>query len=103
MAVSITGFRAYARLSDPAFSEDGEAQTADLCLRAALDHARSSGIPVDRLTDSENAKFELYIYALALHWFDNRGFVSGSQSYSADEYTRRMMAQMWAELESEGW
>ena len=84
-------------------AEDGESGTAELCLRAAIDHARSAGIPVDRLNEENNAKYELYIYAIALHWFDNRGFSPPSQAYAGDEYTRRMMAQMRVELESEGW
>lgn len=102
MAVVLEGFYSYARISPSAQDEDGEAFTAQLCLQAALDHAKSAGIPVDRLTEENNAKFELYIYALALHWFDNRGFQSTSQSFAGDEYTKRLMTRMRVELAAEG-
>lgn len=102
MAVTMEGFRQYARLEDPAMTEPGELATAELCLRAAVDHARGTGIPVDKLDAEDNAKYELYIYALANHWFDNRAFLSMSQSYAADEYTRRIMAAMHLELKEEG-
>lgn len=102
MAVSFEGFCAYGRISVPALEEDGEAFAAQLCLSAALDHAKSAGIPVDRLTETNNAKFELYIYALALHWFDNRGFESSSQTFAGDDYTKRVMTRMRVELAVEG-
>ena len=101
MAVSFEGFCAYGRLSVSALEEDGETFSAQLCLDAALSHAKSAGINVDRLTIENNAKFELYIYALALHYFDNRGFQPVSQSVS-DDYTKRTMARMRRELEVEG-
>lgn len=102
MAVSFDGFCAYGRISVPALEEDGESFAAQLCLTAALDHAKSAGIDVDRLTAENNAKFELYIYALALHWFDNRGFQSVSQTFAGDEYTKRIMTRMRVELAAEG-
>lgn len=101
MAVSFEGFCAYGRISVPALDEDGESFAAELCLQAALDHARSAGIPTERLTSENNAKFELYIYALALHWYDNRGFERGSQSYTSDSYTERLMKRMRLELSLE--
>lgn len=103
MAVTMTGFCAYARLDEPALKETGEAEIANLCLRAAVDHARGVNIPVDLLNAKDNAKYELYIYALANHYFDNRAFLSLTQSFAADEYTKRVMNAMRIELESEGW
>lgn len=76
MAVTFEGFSAYARLGDPQLVDDSERLTAELCLRAAMDHARGTGIPADKLDEEDNAKFELYIYAMASHWFDNRAFNS---------------------------
>lgn len=102
MAVSLEGFCAYARIGTPAAEEDGEAFAAQLCLSAALDHAKSAGIDVDTLEQNNNAKFELYIYALALHWFDNRGFQSSSQTFAGDDYTKRVMTRMRVELAAEG-
>ena len=46
---------------------------------------------------------ELYVYALAGHYYDNRNFVSNVQSYTGDQYTQRMMNRMRIALESEGW
>lgn len=99
--VSLRGFLSYARI--PPDSETGENETAELCLSAAVEHAREAGIPTEKLDTAGNAKYELYIYALALHYFDNRGFLSSTQAYAADEYTKRMMRQMRRELESEGY
>lgn len=102
MAVSFEGFCAYGRLNAAAMEEDGESYSAQLCLRAAVDHAKSAGIPVDRMISGNNAKFELYVYALALHWFDNRGFQSALQTFAGDDYTKRIMTRMRRELEAEG-
>lgn len=102
MAVSFEGFCAYGRIDVPTLDDGSEAFTAQLCLQAALDHAESAGIPVKRLTAENNAKFELYIYALALHWFDNRGFEASSQTFAGDEYTKRLMTRMRVELAAEG-
>lgn len=102
MAVSFEGFCAYGRIDVPALDESGEAFAAQLCLQAALDHAKSVGIPVDRMTVENNAKFEMYIYALALHWYDNRGFQSSSQTFAGDNFTERIMSRMRVELAAEG-
>lgn len=99
--LSFEGFRAYARLDDPVFDEGGEQETARLCYEAAMADAESCGIPVEKLRG--NAKFALYIYALAGHYFDNRAFLSASQSYTGDEYAKRMMTKMQLELKAEGW
>lgn len=101
--LSFDGFRAYARIDDPAFEESGEAETALLCYNAAIADAKSCGIPVEKLIEEENAKLELYIYALAGHYFDNRNFMSSTQSYTGDQYTQRMMTRMQIELGAEGW
>lgn len=100
MALSYDGFLAYARLSDAVLEEPGEASTAELCYMAAIDSARSCGIPVDSL---DSAKMELYIYALALQEFDNRGFSAVNASAASVQWRERKMTQMKLELELEGW
>ena len=100
MACTFHGFLAYARLTEDNLEEAGESETARLCYRAAMDAARSCGIPVDTI---ENAKMELYIYALALHKFDNRGFQPITTSLVSEQYRQRKMTQWKIELEAEGW
>ena len=101
--VSFEGFAAYARLDDAVLEVNSEAMTAQLCLDAAIAHAKSAGVPTDKLNGENNAKYELYIYAIALHYYDNRGFISPGNSYAGDEYTKRMMQAMRVELAAEGW
>jgi hypothetical protein len=100
MAIRFEDFAAYARLSDADLEEPGERLTAELCYEAAIDSARSCGIPVDTL---ENRKMELYIYALALYEFDNRGFSLLNTSLAAQQNREKKMTQMKLELELEGW
>lgn len=101
--LNFLGFMAYARLDDVCLAEPGEEQTAMLCYEAAVDQARGCGIPVEKLETDGNRMLELYIYALAGHYYDNRNFVSNVQSYTGDQYTQRMMTRMRLALESEGW
>lgn len=100
--VSFDGFCAYARLGEPQLVDESERFAAELCLRAAKDHARGTGIPADRLDMEGNAKYELYIYAMAAHWYDNRAFTSSEQSFAADEYIKREMRKMHIELKERG-
>lgn len=100
MACTFEGFMAYARLSDADMEEEGEALAAELCYMAAVDTAKSYGIPVESL---DHAKMELFIYALALQEFDNRGFSLLHTSASAIQWRERKLTQMKIELELEGW
>ena len=100
MALTYEGFLAYARLSGANLEEEGEASTAELCYMAAKEDAKSCGIPVDTL---DNAKMELYIYALALQEFDNRGFTLLNASAASILWREHKMTQMKLELELEGW
>lgn len=102
MALGLKGFCAYGRISAEEYGDEAELAVAELCLQAAVDHAKSAGIPVTRLDSEGNAKLELYIYALALHYFDNRGFIATDLSYSGNEYTERLMKKMRLELAAEG-
>lgn len=86
---SLADFKHYARLlpddSDP---------VASVCFSAAIQSARDAGIP-DFLNTIGDAKYNLYIYALALYWYENRGFMPiGAQN----EETRKIMNQMRIEL-----
>lgn len=91
MAATLAGFREYARINP-----DEDTATAELCYNAAIAHA--SGIDIDVTALADNAKYALYIYALALHWYDNRGLTPSSQAYAVDEYTRRITASFKNEL-----
>lgn len=102
MALNLKDFCSYARLSPDEYGDDAETAVAELCLQAAVKHAKSAGIPVERLNESGNPKLELYIYALALHFFDNRGFSPSTPSYAANEYMVKLMTKMRVELEAEG-
>lgn len=102
MALSFKGFCSYARISPEEYGDDAEGNVAELCLQAAIEHAKSAGIPVDRLNEDGSSKLELYIYALALHFFDNRGFLPNTPSYASNEYMNRLMTKMRVELEAEG-
>jgi len=97
MAVTVANFRIYARISP-----DEETVIPTLCLDAAKQHAHDAGIP-DRLDTENDSKYALYIYALALHYYDNRGFAPSSQAFAVDEYTQRMMAKFRIELEAKGY
>jgi uncharacterized phage protein (predicted DNA packaging) len=90
--VSINGFKKYARLMP-----DEDTETAELCLAAAKQHAHDAGIP-DSLDTDGDAKYALYIYALAAHYYDNRAMMPSSQAYAVDEYTQRMMTKFRVEL-----
>lgn len=63
---SIEGFLAYARI-------DEEDPSAQLCYDAAISDAAISGVPPMEGV----AAYDLLIYALALHYFENRGFSPG--------------------------
>ena len=101
--LSFDGFCAYARLDEATLEIEEEERTAMLCYRAAIDMAKGCSVPVEKLETDGNAVLELYIYALAGHYYDNRNFVSNVQSYTGDQYTQRMMTRMRIALESEGW
>lgn len=101
MALGLKGFCAYARISAEEYGDEAELAVAELCLQAAVDHANSAGIPVARLDSEGNAKLELYIYALALNYFDNRGFIAADSTYTGNEYTERLMEKMRLELVAE--
>lgn len=86
---TVRDFINYARL--PPGEDD---LTALLCYNAAVQSAADSGIP-DICNTQNDAKYDLYIYALALYWYENRGFMPvGTQNAE----TRNMMRKMWWEL-----
>lgn len=96
MAVNVTAFKAYARLSP-----DDTDPTAQLCLDAAVQHAHDAGIS-DALDENNDPKYALYIYALALHYHENRGMSPLSQAYAVDTYAQRLMTKFRVELAAKG-
>jgi hypothetical protein len=99
VTINLTGFSSYARLlpSDGSALAAADEAVAQLCLDAALDCAADAGIPADFIA-APSSKLALYVYALALHFYDNRAFMPSSQAFAVDEYTRRMMSKMRIEL-----
>lgn len=95
--VTLAGFKKYARIMP-----DEDTEVAGLCVDAARQHARDVGIP-DSLDAAGDAKYTLYIYALAAHYYDNRGMTPSSQAFAVDEYTRRMMSKIRVELAARGY
>lgn len=84
-------FIAYAKLTP-----DDDQTDAQLCFEAALQAAEDIGIRPERMYG--NRKFDYYVYSLALHYLDNKGFQPISQAYAVDEYTRRVQTKMGKEL-----
>lgn len=86
----IAGFKNYARLP----LDDPDDQAAEICFNAALQSSADAGIP-EFLRLANDAKYDLYIYALALYWYENRGFMPIG---AHNDETRRIMSQMRIEL-----
>lgn len=87
-------FLKYAHVS----TDDKElVDTAYVCYEAAMRAAEDSGI--SRTVINESPKCALYIYALALHYYENRGFMPVETS---DKYRKEMMTQMRIELKYSG-
>lgn len=87
---TLDDFKQYARLPP----DDSFDKTAEVCFEAATQAAQDAGIP-EFLKFDNDAKYNLYVYALALYWYENRGFMPiGAQN----EETRKIMNQMRFEL-----
>lgn len=63
--VNIDSFQAYIR-------DTSDTEIARLCLDAAKQKAASADV---KEPEDDNAHYELFIYALAAYWYDNRGLV----------------------------
>lgn len=61
-------FRAYARIG-----EEEPDEVVRLYLDGAIQHAKDAGIP-DFLSEIEDPKYNLYVYAMGAYLYDNRGF-----------------------------
>lgn len=71
---SLEGFRDYARL-------DEEDPSAEACFTAAIGYGAQAGV-----ARRENSPlYDMFIYALALHFFDNRGFSPGVQTHAGQQ------------------
>ncbi|HHW24369.1 MAG TPA: hypothetical protein GXX22_02800 [Clostridiales bacterium] len=85
------GFCEYAKISDPADN------TARLCYDAAVQAAKDAGVP-GWLFERGHPVLELFVYALALHWYDNRGFTPLVTLETLDEYSKRVLNGMLCSL-----
>ena len=68
---SIDELKRYAGLSP-----DGDAATLTLCMRAAMKWFENAGVVAP--TEEENPLYNLGVYQLALHYYDNRGVLDSS-------------------------
>ena len=93
MAATPDKLRAYLSLP-PDSAED-----VSLYLEAARDKARAAGIPDYR----DNTLYDLFLYALAAMYYDNRGFTfTGSYQATAEENARRLINSFVLELRYAG-
>lgn len=93
MAVTVDGLRSY--LSLPPDNDE----CLDLYLAAAHSKARTAGIPMYQ----NNAQYDLFIYALAAMYYENRGMAfSGSYQATAEENATRMINSFVLELRHAG-
>lgn len=91
---NLEGFINYARIMP-----DDEETTAALCFESACAHAKdAAGIPQEVIDSGNDPKLDMYIYALALFNYDNRGFTPMSQSWSTNEFMNKQMIKMRNEL-----
>jgi len=89
MPATVESFREYARV-------DVDDPVVDLCFEAAIEAARAAGVP----PFEKNAQYDLLIYALALHYYDNRGFASIATRgvSSQDEWVTRRITSFLISL-----
>jgi len=89
MAVSLNVFANYLRV------EPEESESLRIYIDAAKSKARTGGIPDFK----NNAQYDLFIYALAAMYYDNRGFTfSGVNQGTVEESARRMVNSFVLEL-----
>ncbi|MBC8531750.1 head-tail connector protein [Gehongia tenuis] len=90
MAATLDGLKEYLGL----MPDDTEG-AARICLDAAIAKARVAGIPALQ----NNAQYDLFIYALAAYYYDNRGLtVSGSYKTGTTEAAQKMIDAFVLEL-----
>lgn len=89
MAATTIGLKSYLRL--PADS----AEDVSIYLNAAVGKATAAGIPAYR----NNAQYDLFLYALAAMYYDNRGMsFSGSYQATAEETATKLINSFVLEL-----
>lgn len=82
MAATVEGLRKYLRLMPDSDDE------LSLWLNAARDKAKAAGIPDFK----NNASYDLFLYALAAMYYDNRGMgFSGSYQQAAGDNATNMI------------
>ena len=88
MAATVDGLRKYLRLTPDTDEE------LSLYLDAAKAKAKAAGIP-----DLNNAQYDLFLYALAAMYHDNRGMAfSGAYQATAEETAKKMIDGFVLEL-----
>ena len=89
MAATVKGLRKYLRMMP-----DDDEELA-LYLNAAKEKAKTAGIPDFQL----NAQYDLFLYALAAMYHDNRGMAfSGAYQATAEETAKKMIDGFVLEL-----
>lgn len=87
---SIEGFRAYARLDD-------DEPIADACYAAAIGYGEAAGIP----EMSDEPLYDMFVYAVALHFYDNRGFspAMNINANAQNDFVDRWITKLKIQLE----
>lgn len=86
---TLENFRSYLR------NPPDDDQELQVYLDAAKQSASDAGVPEHK----GNPKYDLFLYALASYYYDNRGFsFSGSYQATAETNARRMINSMVLEL-----
>lgn len=89
MAATVEGLRKYLRLTP----DDDDELT--IYFDAAQDKAKAAGIP----RFEHNAQYDLFIYALAAMYYDNRGMAfSGAYQATAEANARKLIDSFVLEL-----
>jgi len=89
MAVTTDGLARYLRLPP------GSGEDLSPYLNAARSKARGAGVP----DYQNNAQYDLFLYALAAMYYENRGMgFSGSYQATAEETARKMINSFVLEL-----
>ena len=88
MAVSVDGLIQYGYATDDTFQRG----IGQMCLDAAVAYLKGAGV---QQPETENALYDLAVYMLAVHWYDNRGVaVLGQVSGSIEKGVQAIIHQI---------
>ena len=93
MAVSLEVLKEYLRLMP-----DESPVIAQLALDAAIEKARGAGVP----DYEDNAYYDLFIYALASAWYDNRNLQAPGTNQNGADAMQKLVNQFVLELRYRG-